>query len=389
NTTDLYAYEINFNYDNTIGAIQQYYFLGSANATYGYNTKNGILSIYGSRLNPNRVGVNSSGMLFNVSYSGSLALRYTLEIYGNGTEIYTYYNNSGGGDEEDDGGGGGGSGGGGGGVRQKQLEIVPDPLKITLIHGRTTREIIKLRNLQNNQVQIQEVDSGDLKQFIAAFVPDVPFYIPNSGTTDLTVDFFAPREIPADVYTGKITFKSPTFEESLNTIIEVKEEEPLFDLIVTPEKLDYYPGEVVMATMELQNYGNLQNIDVLMYYAIKDFDGNILVSQEGSYAIQNYKLQLVGKLKIPNDAPVGQYLFYARATYPQKDISATGSAAFNVIQPYFSADIFGGANLFLIILLPIAVLAIIIVTIIIIVNVTKERPSAPSLHPTQSPQTDQ
>jgi hypothetical protein len=388
-TYDLYAYEINFDYTGSILGVQQYNFLGptaGSVATYGYNARSGILSVYGSRLNSERIGINGSGALFNVSHSGGIDLRYTLAIYANGTEEYIYYNNTCGDgvcadgetcstcsedcgaciDDPD-----GGSGGGGGGGSPKEFEILPNLLNVLVMQGKTTRESVSLKNLAGRTLEIKEVDLGILKNFVAAYSPQAPFYVPAGGSVDFTLDFFARKGDKPDVYTGEIKIKTPSSQGSLNVILEVEEENPLFDVVVSLPKNKYYPGETIMAAIDIQNFGVLQNIDTIVQYSIKDTQGNILVSEEGSYAIDNYKLHLVEKLKIPDDAEEGDYLFYAKVSYDD-EISASGSSLFKVSSPTFSP--LGNSSLFFLIFIPIAIISVIIVTVIIIVRVTKKQP---------------
>lgn len=82
---NVYAYEVNLDYTGSIGGVTASSFLG-AGATYGYATRDSILSGYGSRLDSTRTGVNASGELFNVTHVGGLSLRYAILIYANGTE---------------------------------------------------------------------------------------------------------------------------------------------------------------------------------------------------------------------------------------------------------------------------------------------------------------
>lgn len=384
-TTDLYAYEINLDYTGTIDSVAHSNFLGlTSEATYSYNEKNNIVSVYGSRLDSSQTGVNGSGELFNITFDGSLTLRYTLAIYANGTEVYTYYNTSSGTPVVVTSSGGGGGGGGGGAA---QFEVSPDLLKVEVTQGRTTRESIRLTNVAGTQIQIDEIDFGNLGQFVAAFLPQTPFSIPQGDYVDLSVDFFARTGEMPDVYTDEILIKTSQSQVSLPTLIEVVEEEPLFDLVVQLNKDKYSPGETAIATIDLQNFGEKTDIDVLMHYAIKDFAGETLVFEEGSYAIQGYKLQLVAKLDVPEDVEVGENLiFYARATYPLNDISATGSAVFTVVDAGFFPA-FGAANLFLLILLPIAIIAILIVTIVIIFKVVKKPANVQKVvHPAEAQQ---
>ena len=91
---DLYSYEIDFDYSGS-STVQQYNFLGaSPNAVYGKAMRDGITSVYGSKLDANAGGINGAGNLFNISYSNGFALRYTYFIQNDTAGIYVYYNNS-------------------------------------------------------------------------------------------------------------------------------------------------------------------------------------------------------------------------------------------------------------------------------------------------------
>lgn len=101
--TSVYSYEINIDYANlSISSIEQADFLGAnSTTTYGYTTRNNILTVYGSQTNNSRPGVSGSGLLFTVAYTPDhaatpyLSLRYILVVYSNDTTEYVYYNNSG------------------------------------------------------------------------------------------------------------------------------------------------------------------------------------------------------------------------------------------------------------------------------------------------------
>ncbi|MFH1290152.1 MAG: hypothetical protein ABIH92_01970, partial [Nanoarchaeota archaeon] len=362
-----------------------YEFLGSSSSgvVYGTSEKNNILSVYGSILNATHPGVNGSGGLFNITYNGTLTLRYTTAIYANGTVVHTYYNDSDDDDDDDDDGdGGGGGSGGGGGVGTPlpdEFDVFPDTMKITIRQDEIKRETIIITNNLDTTLNISDINPGRLERFVAGITPESILLLPRESAK-VSIDFFAREDETPDTYIGRITVKGGRTTETINTIIEVQEKEPLFDVTVNLNKESYTPGEPVIATIGVTNFGDLTDIDVLLRTELKTFDGKTLAFEEGSYAIENYQLQVVNKLTIPRNTQIGEYIFYARATYEEQGIRATGSKLFAVEDPSFS-PLFDTGNFFILILLPIVTLVIVIVAIIIFVNLRKKQPIQTNIQP--------
>lgn len=360
---NLYAYEINLDYSGTVSA-QQYNILGSTSqATYGTNSKNGVFSVYGSILNSTSPGVNVSGNIFNVTHSGDLSLRYTLEVYKDGTETYTYYNISASPTTDTGTSGGGGSGGGGG---AGQFTVSPSLLKVMVTQGETVTETVSITNKLNSVLEVSPSADENLRDFVV--FDETSITLLPGETKSMEVHFFAKTDEVPEVYTGAITFESSGTTKAVSTIVEVKEKKPLFDVTVDLDKTEYSPGDNVIAIIQLENFGELRNIDVLLYYALKDFEGNVLMFKEESYAIENYKLQIVGKLKIPEDAEPNDYIFYAKTSYG--NVIATGSQVFSVDNVGFSPT--GIGKTFLYILVPLVAIIILVVTLILYLKTRKK-----------------
>src|SRR3989344_9691422 len=95
--SNLYAYEAAFDYTGTVTASSSSSgFLSSdgSSASYGSSTRDGVLTVYESRLDSTQVGISGSGDLFNVTYTGTFSKRYLLAIYADGSREYVYYNGS-------------------------------------------------------------------------------------------------------------------------------------------------------------------------------------------------------------------------------------------------------------------------------------------------------
>jgi len=94
---DIYSYEVNYNYTGTVATVTATGHLGEdgVDATYGSMVKDGILSVYGSRLDASAQGNSSDGELFTLSgLDGTAALRYAYFILNDTSGIYVYYNNT-------------------------------------------------------------------------------------------------------------------------------------------------------------------------------------------------------------------------------------------------------------------------------------------------------
>jgi hypothetical protein len=345
---DLYAYEINLDYTDEATASNYYFLTGcpSGSRTSGSSKRDNVLSVYESCLSSSRPGTNNSGLAANVSYAGNLSLRYTVAVYTNGSTEYTYYNlsakycgnrvcdddescSSCSGDcgECDDDGGGGGSGGGTmlPIAPKSSLVITPDFLKVTLKQGQTLAQTINVKNSGTKEATVS-ITSELISDFI---IPGEDSFVLAPGESkDLEINFFAKETEPPNTHTGKIYVSDGSTKQALNVVVEVKTKSPLFDAFVEVHNPEVLPGEDVTATVRLLNMGDLRNIDVLVYYAIQDFDGNTLAFKEESIAIER-TFEIVRSLKIPDDARLGGYMFYTKISY--RDVMATGSEKFDVV----------------------------------------------------------
>ena len=79
------------------------------------------------------------------------------------------------------------------------------------------------------------------------------------------------------------------------------------------------------------NLGDLKNIDVLVYYAIKDFDGEVLTFKEESLLIEGDSKIITRSLKVPIGTSFGAYVFYSELFY--ENITASAAEAFIVKEP--------------------------------------------------------
>ena len=180
-------------------------------------------------------------------------------------------------------------------------------------------------NTGSQVITIDRIEAEGVGHLMA--ISQKSFTLLPGRSKEILIDIFAKEDEAPDAYIGRILIEGGGITKVINVIIEVKGKAPLFDVTTKLAKIELIPGENVVADITVINMGDLSNIDILLYYAIKDFDGNVIAFREESLAIKG-ELTITRQLNIPRDTKFGTYVFYARATY--KEIIAASSETFNV-----------------------------------------------------------
>lgn len=215
-----------------------------------------------------------------------------------------------------------GAGGGGGSAEISNFSVDKDLVKVLIKQGETRREKIKITNRGNRQASFK-VELKGIEKFVA--LSEDEFSLKPGETRIINLDFFAKDEEIADSYVGRILISSGGLVKSVNVILEIKEKKPLFDVSVDVLDKLISPGKKVQANISIVNLGDLRNIDILLYYALKDYDGNILNFREESLAI-NKTLSVIRE--IDTGEYTGNYVFYAKVYFG--NISAASSDNFEI-----------------------------------------------------------
>ncbi|MFH1585332.1 MAG: LamG-like jellyroll fold domain-containing protein [archaeon] len=309
-------------------------------------------------------GANVSGISsIEGSNTWTVYANNTGGIEGNGSVTFTV-DTSGGGSSSSSGGGGGG--GGGGIVSTTQLagfDVSKDLISVELKQGETKREIIRVTNIGSGVITIDDIGTELIDRFVK--ISEKSFSLSSGQSKEIVVDIFAGEDEKPDTYLGKIVVKSGNIQKTINVAIDVKGKAPLFDVIAKVEDETLMPGEDVTALIEIFNLGDLRNIDILLYYAVKDFDGNVIAFGEESLAIER-RVAIIRQLNIPEDIALGKYVLYVQTSY--NDITASSSKAFDVtelgLSPLFEKGSFAYYVLWVLIIL--GSVGIIVVTISIV-----------------------
>jgi hypothetical protein len=217
-------------------------------------------------------------------------------------------------------------GGGGVTIKEKKFEISPGEMLISLKQGETTSKKIIITNLENQRLKV-ELNNTFLKDFIR--FNETEFYLNPKESKEINVDFIVSDDIPPNLYLGKIIATIEGTQKEILAAIEVESKSSLFDIKMSiPTKFQYVlPGEDILAQVELYNLGSQGRTDVLLDYIIKDNEGNEIIQEHDTVAVET-SMSFIKDIKIPENLAFGKYVFYVRVNYNDKIASA--SAWFNV-----------------------------------------------------------
>lgn len=218
-------------------------------------------------------------------------------------------------------------GGGGGGVVEKieDFYVENDLIKISLKQGGVDRESIKVVNSGNSDLNIS-IEIRNLNDFVS--LDDKSLFVGAGQSKIVNLVFYSSEFQKSDVYVGKIIFNYGNISKIVDVVLEIKEMKPLFDIKTSLDKTRVYQGKKINANIEMTNMGDLQKVDVLLYYAIKDFDNSVVFSKEESLAVEK-TLNITRSVDIPEDFVPGKYLFYSRVNY--SNASASSSQVFEIL----------------------------------------------------------
>ena len=220
----------------------------------------------------------------------------------------------------------GGGGGGRGAVLIKNFSLDKELIKVSIKQGENAKEFLAIKNTGNTEIKII-LEVSKLERFI--ILSDEEFVLKAGESKTIGIDLFAKENEAADSYLGKIIVSGEGIRKTVSVILEIKEKRALFDVVTKAQNAFASPGNIVNANIKLINMGDLENVDVLLYYAIKDFNNSLITFREETLAI-NRELEITRGLELPEDIPLGKYVFYSSITYGG-NLIASSSDVFEVI----------------------------------------------------------
>ncbi len=226
---------------------------------------------------------------------------------------------------------GAGGGGGEGGGSVLDFTVSPPFFKYLLKPGETVYTNFTIKNTGNVNIPSILIKHS-MPDFITIAEDELALLPLQERTIGIT--FTASLEKLPDVYSGLISFETPSLVKKIIAIVEVKKLKPLFDIKVQVDDKfkKVYPGQVAPADMILYNFGDLKPVDVKLFYSIRGIeDGKDITFRDETLAVNEQLLKKVN-LTIPPDLPVGSYLFYGKLIYGD-NAEASSSDLIEVVLP--------------------------------------------------------
>src|SRR3989344_3588564 len=195
------------------------------------------------------------------------------------------------------------SGGGGGGIVSSVPFILDkSQISVSLNPGQVKTEEITITNTGNDVISVQ-LDNF-LKDFVIIKEPVIALNPKESKT--ISLDIIARIDTIPDLYPGKIILSSGTTKKE-----------------ILEEYKKILPGGEILSEMRLFNLGDdAERKDVTIEYIIRDYNGNDIVKEHESLAIET-QASFIKRILIPEKTLFGNYILYVRATYNGEIASAS------------------------------------------------------------------
>jgi len=353
--SNLYAYEAAFDYTGTVTASSSSSgFLSSdgSSASYGSSTRDGVLTVYESRLDSTQVGISGSGDLFNVTYTGTFSKRYLLAIYADGSREYVYYNGSTstGTTSTSSGSGSSAASSSASSVEvasagEAQLAFSKEDFTFTVIINQVKNDSFIITNLANKTI-VLELSSEGL--YNAVSFPGLIRLVPGEERFVNLIFLQDKRQL----LVGQIVVKvGGVVVKALPVVLNVRSENFLFDSSLT--LADNYKtlksGDSLRAQINLQQVGRQnEQVDVVATYTIKDFTGKSYYEESETFAVLGSN-EFIKEIKTPRLSS-GKYILALELVYP--GAFATSSAQFEIVSParYGTSTYYGIVIVFTVIL---------------------------------------
>ncbi|MCH8003666.1 MAG: hypothetical protein IH934_03455 [Nanoarchaeota archaeon] len=205
------------------------------------------------------------------------------------------------------------------------IKIDKDLIKVTLKENESKTEFLKITNDGNTKLELN-LKIKDLEEFVS--LSDSSIILEPGESKLISLEFFGKY---TGFFIGNLIIESNQIRESVMIILEVQPKEVLFNIKVKiPNKYKkVISGKEIEVDIAILNFGDKKPVDINLYYAIRDFDGNVITFNEEILRITDV-ISIVRKLKIPEDIKLGSYIFFVKLDYYENIIVT--SDLFSVVE---------------------------------------------------------
>ncbi|MEM4330597.1 MAG: hypothetical protein QW273_01150 [Candidatus Pacearchaeota archaeon] len=197
--------------------------------------------------------------------------------------------------------------------KESFLDFSYEPLflVVDLYVGESTTKFLKITNIGQETLFFNIFQEG-LEKFL--LIKNSSFSLNPNEMKMVPLEFFAKNYSSPNQYFGFVVINSSKRLEKVPVVLNLNKRESFFEINVSiPEKYKIVKrGGNISANISINC--NTKNISsFLLYYSIKDFNGNTLAFEEEN--ISSEILSFTRTLKVPEEITSGIYLFYARASF--------------------------------------------------------------------------
>jgi len=203
------------------------------------------------------------------------------------------------------------------------LYVSPGFISIDVEKGNSYLQQVTLYNTGKEDLSIYVTSSSSILSFVN--LQEKNFVLKKGESKVYSFHIYSSARSKANLYSGKLIFKSGNVEASVDVAIGIQELPALFDMKVVSTKEYVLPGRVASAEIKISNIGDSDSVSAVLEYGIMDFNNVIYSSRTENITATRAILTKKVSLKLPDDIAIGRYLFYAKVTYEDKIVVSSDS----------------------------------------------------------------
>jgi len=230
--------------------------------------------------------------------------------------------------------------------RVENFTLSVDSFLISLKQGGSATRIIEITNIGNTNLSFNL--SFEKTNGFKALLSEKGFTLEAGKSKKITIDFIFPKDIDPGQYFSLLVIDS-IYQIKIPLVFEINPLNVDLDLKVNifEEFKIIKPNEFVKANITISHVNDKIPLNLTLYYDIKDYYGNIYNSKEESILLES-SLNLERNLSLFEDFPIGNYLFYARAS--DEDYIAMNSDSFEVGLKFLFSSFLKSSFIFILVL---------------------------------------